>query len=228
MITTTLFDRADMSFDDAGQRRDDGYFYKDELALYLEYGLTDRITLVSRAAWQTVERRNGPDFDSAQGLAATEIGLRGALHADARQVISLQAMVMLPGEGENISNQPLGDGGNAWEVRALWGRNLSRELFADAQLAYRQREGVYADEARLDLTLGWQPARRWLVLAQTFSVASLDAARPGARPFEQHKLQLSVGREIGAVEYHLGAAVTPAGRNTIEERALFLSVWRRF
>ncbi|SDM56295.1 hypothetical protein [Maricaulis salignorans] len=228
MITTTLFDRADLSFDDAGERRDDGYFYKDELALYLEYGLSDRFTLVSRAAWQTVERRRGPDFDSAQGFAATEIGLRGALYSSARQVVSLQAMAVLPGEGENISNQPLGDGGNAWEVRALWGANVADDGFADAQLAYRQRDGVYSDEARLDLTLGWQPARRWHVLAQSFSVWSLDAARPGAPEFEQHKLQVSVGREFGAVECHLGATMTPSGRNTIEERALFVSVWRRF
>jgi hypothetical protein len=223
-----LLDRAELSFDDAGNRRDDGYFYKDELALYLEYGLTGRITLVSRVAWQTVERRSGPDLDSARGFAATELGLRRSIYADETQVVSLQAMAILPGEGENISNQPLGDGGNAWEVRALWGRNLNSRLFADAQLAYRQRDGVYSDEARLDLTLGWQPAPRWHVLAQEFSVWSLDAARPGAREFEQHKLQISVGREFGALEYHLGATLTPAGRNTIDERAVFVSVWRRF
>ncbi len=183
---------------------------------------------MSRVAWQTVERRNGLDFDSARGFAATEIGLRRSIHATDRQVVSLQAMAILPGEGENISDQPLGDGGNAWEARALWGRNLSASLFADAQLAYRQREGEYSDEARLDLTLGWQPTPRWHLLAQGFSVWSLEAPRPGAREFEQHKLQISVGRDIGAMEYHLGATFTPAGRNTIDERAILLSVWRRF
>lgn len=228
MITTTLLDRAELSFGPNGERRDDGYFYKDELALYLEYGLTDRFTLVSRAAWQTVERRNGPDFDSAQGFAATEFGLRRVLYLDGGQVLSLQAMAILPGAGENISDQPLGDGGNAWEARGLWGGNLTRNLFADAQLAYRWRDGLYADEARLDLTLGWQPADAWQVLVQGFSVWSLDAVQPHVRPFEQHKVQLSIGREIGEMEYHLGAVLTPAGRNTIEEHALFLSVWRRF
>lgn len=223
-----MHDRAELSFDEAGERQDDGYFYKDEVALYLEYGLTDRITLVTRAAWQTVERRNGADFDSARGLSATEIGLRRSLFATGRQLVSVQAMAILPGEGENISDQPLGDGGNAWEARALWGGNLSSRLFADAQLAYRRREGGYSDEARLDLTMGWQPASRWHVFAQEFSVWSLDTPRPGAREFAQHKLQLSVGREFGALEYDLGGTLTPAGRNTIDERALFLSVWRRF
>jgi hypothetical protein len=228
LITTTLLDRADQSFDEAGRQSDDGYFYKDELALYLEYGLTARFTLVMRAAWQSVERRSGADFDSAQGFAATEIGLRRSLFVTDRQVLSVQAMAILPGEGENISNQPLGDGDNAWEARALWGANLTANLFADAQLGYRRREGNYSDEARLDLTMGWQPAPRWHVLAQEFSVWSLEPSRPGAPEFEQHKLQLSLGRDIGAMQYHLGATLTPAGRNTIEERAVFVSVWRRF
>ncbi len=145
-----------------------------------------------------------------------------------QQVLSVQAMAILPGEGENISDQPLGDGGNAWEGRLLWGSNLARDVFADAQLAYRSREDEYSDEARLDLTLGWQPRDRWHVIAQSFSVWSLDAPRPGVREFEQHKLQLSIGRDIGGLEYHLGAALTPAGRNSIAERSVFLSVWRRF
>ncbi|WP_417471194.1 hypothetical protein [Maricaulis sp.] len=228
LISTTLLDRAEAAFDADGDRRDDGYFYKDELALYLEYGLSERLTLVSRLAWQTVERRSGPDFDSAQGFAATELGLRGLLMTGEHQVLSLQAMAILPGEGENISDQPLGDGGNAWEGRLLWGTSLGRDVFADAQLAYRRREDEFSDEARLDLTLGWQPRPRWHLFAQSFSVWSLDDPRPGVREFEQHKLQVSIGREIGQLEYHLGAALTPAGRNSIEERSVFLSVWRRF
>lgn len=227
-ITTTLTDRAELSFDETGKRRDDGYFYKDEIAVYLEYGLTDRVTLVGRGAWQTIERRTGPDFDSTQGFAATELGLRSVLYNAGRQVVSLQTTAILPGTGENISNQPFGDGGNAWEVRGLWGRNLASSLFADAQLAYRWREGIYADEARFDLTLGWQARPRWRVLAQAFSVWSLEPDRPGARQFEQHKLQVSIGRQIGGQEYHLGIVMTPAGRNTIAERAAFLSVWQRF
>ena len=90
--------------------------------------------------------------------------------------------------------------------------------------------GVNRDIAlqEADLTLGWQPRPRWHLFAQSFSVWSLDDPRPGVREFEQHKLQVSIGREIGQLEYHLGAALTPAGRNSIEERSVFLSVWRRF
>ena len=50
----------------------------------------------------------------------------------------------------------------------------------------------------------------------------------GSWAFSQHKLQLSLGREIAGMEYHAGVYFTPAGRNTLDERAIFLSVWRRF
>lgn len=228
LVITTLMDRADQGFGPDGETVDDGYFYKDETAAYLEYGLTARTTWVSRVAWQSVERRQGSRVDAARGLSASELALRHQVWSDGPDTLSFQAGVLLPGSGENVSNQPLGSGETAWEARALWGRRLSPSQFADVQLSHRWRGGEDLNEARLDLTWGWQPAERWQVLAQSFSVWSVEAARPGRPEFQQHKLQVSVGRQWGDVEYHLGIAATPAGRNVINERMAFLSVWRRF
>ncbi len=228
IIITTLFDRADQGFGPDGEIVDDGYFYKDETAVYLEYGLTADTTLVSRLAWQSVERRQGASLDDAQGLAASELGLRRRLWTSGQDTVSGQLAVLLPGAGENVSNQPLGSGETAWELRGLWGHRFGTATFMDLQLAHRWRGGDDLDEARLDLTWGWQPGDRWQVLAQSFSVWSVEADRPGRPEFEQHKLQLSAGRQWGAAEYHVGIAATPAGRNVINERMLFFSVWRRF
>ncbi len=207
---------------------DDGYFYKDETAAYLEYGLSAQTTLVARIAWQSVDRRQGQRIDAAQGFAASELGLRRQLWSSPRQIVSAQAAVLLPGAGENVSNQPLGSGETAWEVRGLWGRHLGDTQFVDVQMGHRWRGGQDLNEARLDLTWGWQPADRWQVLAQSFSVWSVEPARPNRPDFEQHKLQLSLGRQWGRIQYHLGVAATPAGRNVINERVVFLSAWRRF
>ncbi len=183
---------------------------------------------MSRLAWQAVRRRHGDIIDQARGLAASEIGLRRPVWTGDRQVVSLQAIALLPGAGENVSNQPLGDGDTAWEVRGLWGRSLGRGQFVDLQIAHRWRGGRDLDEIRFDVSWGWAPAGRWQVIAQSYSVWSAEPARPGRPEFEQHKLQLSVGRAVGAAEYHAGIAITPAGRNALDERAVFLSVWRRF
>lgn len=228
LIVTTLADRADTAFGPDGATVDEGYFHKDETAAYVEYGLDGRHTLLARLAWQSVRRLNGPVHDEATGLAASEIGLRRTLWRDGGRIGSAQFTALIPGQGENVSNQPLGDGDPAWEIRALFGQGLGARQFADVQLAHRWRGERDLDELRLDLTWGWQPAERWRVLAQSFSVWSVEAARPGAPEFEQHKLQLSIGREFRGAEYHAGIVLTPAGRNTIDERGIFLSVWRRF
>ena len=198
------------------------------MALHAEYGVSDRVTVLGRMAWQNVRRRYGLDVESAQGLAASEFGLRWQAWQTSTHVTSFQITGLVPGQGENVSNRPLGDGGQAWEARALWGWSGNGDVFVDAQAAYRWRDHANLDEVRLDLTAGWRPADAWLVLGQAFSVHSAEAAKPGAPEFDQLKLQASVGRRFGEVEYHLGAFVTPYGRNTIEERAVFVSVWRRF
>lgn len=227
-IITTLYDRADRSRGNDREIVDDGYFYKDEISLYAELGISDRLTAVARIAWQDVRRRDGIDFDNATGLSASELGMRWATIQNNNSVISLQATALIPGQGENVSNRPLGDGGQAWEIRALWGLAFSETVFTDTQLAYRWRDAANLDEARLDATIGWRPRENWLLMGQAFAVTSAETGRPGRPAFDQLKLQVSAGRQVGRAEYHLGVFATPAGRNTIEERAVFLSVWRRF
>ncbi|WP_291842242.1 hypothetical protein [Maricaulis sp.] len=228
LIVTSLIDRADTAYDADRRRADDGYFYKDETAAYVEYGLTARDTLVARIAWQDVRRQRGPSRDAAQGLSASEVAWRRQVWRSGPMIASLQATALIPGRGENVSNQAFGSGEMAAEIRSLLGRSVGERGFAEAQAAWRWRDGDYLDEARFDLTAGWRLTDRWQVLAQSFSVWSVESDRPGARSFDQHKVQLSVSREMGRQTWQLGASLTPSGRNAIDQRAVFLSVWRRF
>lgn len=228
LIVTSLVDRADHAYDGDRQSIDDGYFHKDETSAYVEYGLSGVDTLVARLAWQDVRRRRGPSYDEAQGLSASELGWRRVIWRSDRSVVSGQITALVPGQGENVSNQAFGSGEMAAEIRALAGRSFGDDMFVESQLAWRWRDGEELDEIRLDLTAGWQFAERWQVMAQGFSVWSAERDHPGARSFDQHKLQLSVSRRIGRQTYQLGASITPTGRNAIDQRAVFLAVWRRF
>ena len=228
VIVTALTDRADLSFDRSGDRVDVGHFHKDEVSAYLEYGLTDRITLTGRLAWQTVERRDGAVLDRATGLAASELGLRYPVWRNAHDVAALQFTALVPGAGENVSNQHFGEGDMAYDLRLLWGRNLGPDQFAEIQASHRWRDGLDLDEFHLDIAWGWQVTPRWEVLAQGFTVWNAEPAREARPDFRQHKLQLSAGRRFGSATLHGGIAFTPAGRNAIDERVLFVSLWQRF
>jgi hypothetical protein len=228
IIITSLVDRADHAYDNDRQRRDDGYFHKDETAAFIEYGLSARDTLVARIAWQDVRRLRDASYDQAQGLSASEIGWRRRLWQGERLVLSAQIAALIPGQGENVSNQAFGSGDMAADLRGLVGRSFGERGFAEAQLAWRWRDGPWLDEARFDLTAGWRLTERWQVLAQSFSVWSVETDRVGARSYDQHKLQLSISRDLGRQTVQIGGSITPSGRNAIEQRALFMSVWRRF
>ncbi|WP_323763116.1 hypothetical protein [Maricaulis sp.] len=228
LIVTSLVDRADHAYDGNRDSVDDGYFHKDETSAYVEYGLSNVDTLVARLAWQDVRRLRGASHDEAQGLSASEVGWRRVVWRSDRSLVAGQLTALIPGQGENVSNQAFGSGEMAAEIRALAGRSFGDRVFVEGQLAWRWRDGDELDEARLDLTAGWRPADRWQVMAQSFSVWSAERDHPGARSFDQHKLQVSVSRRIGRQTYQLGASITPTGRNAIDQRAVFLAVWRRF
>lgn len=228
VILTSLVDRADGFFDAEGNRQSGGYFHKDELAAYIEYGATDRVTLVGRFAWQTVEQLSGGQLDTATGFSASELGVRIHAWRAGQWLVSGQASYFLPGEGENVTNQPLGQGDGAVDLRLLSGRALPRDGFLDIQLAHRQRDGTFLDEWRLDASIGVAINTDWQAMVQTYSVWNAEPAQPGFPEFDQHKVQLSVLRQVGELEYQLGLILTPTGRNALDERAAVLSIWRRF
>ncbi|MEN0652347.1 MULTISPECIES: hypothetical protein [Hyphobacterium] len=228
IITTALLDRATSWYDDASDRRDGGDYRKLESAVFFEYGLTGRFTLVGRVAWQDVTRIDAGLVDSASGFASSEAGLRYAALRRGGAVLSVQGVVLLPGEAENIADLPLGEGGPGGELRMLAGYSASRNGFLDAQLAYRWRETPDPDEVRLDLTAGWRPRPQLLLMAQSFSTWSTGDIVPGRRDFAQHKLQVSAAWEFETGTLQAGLIATPAGRNAIAEEAVLVSWWRRF
>lgn len=223
-----LYDRADSYFDADGRHVDGGYFEKKEYATFFEYGISDRFTLVGRIAWQDVVRLDAGSFDAAQGYAASEIGVRMTVWRSDRTVAATQISALAPGDGENIADHPLGDGAYGADVRALIGRSIGDTGFTEVQAAYRWRDQGFQDEARLDATIGWRPRPRILVLGQSFSTWSVTDPMIGRREFSQHKLQASVGYATRFGDFHIGGYLTPAGRNAIDERAVFLGWWRRF
>lgn len=230
-IATVTVDVADTAFDAQGEESVSADFLKREIALFLEHGLTRAWTLVARPAYQQVSIGRESAEEEETGFAAFEIGARRVLFNRDAFVASAQMLAILPGEGENVLDAPLGAGGGGAEARLLVGRGFDgwgEGGFIEAQTGYRWRAGEDADEARLDLTVGWRPSRRWTGLLQGFSAWSM--AEPTAlRPYDHHRVQLSAVRRINERwSFQIGGFRTVAGRNVIAEQAGFISLWRRY
>ncbi|MCH8488945.1 MAG: hypothetical protein LAT81_03305 [Oceanicaulis sp.] len=198
---------------------------KQESAVYIEYGWRDHITLVGRAALQSIDRSA---IEPWRGVGGVEVGARVRLYRGERWVMSAQAPASLRTGGENRNNAALGEGGGDLDLRLMAGRSFGRSTFIDVNGGWRRRPGGAADELRLDLTAGthiWRGAR---VMGQSFSVWSTGGP-PGFDGYASHRLQGSVIWPLSSrSRMQVGAMRTASARNTGVERSAFVAVWRTF
>jgi len=231
VISTTLFDNANIGYDDNGKSTEDVFFNKSEAAIYWEHGLTQKTTLVLQSSYQDIQFRAGVDDINFSGVGESYVGLRRVFWRDDKWVMSGQAGVLFAGAGETVSDADLGFGSTHYEARLLVGRNFKlakRDGFFDMQAAYRKRPGNAPDEWRLDATSGWQAHEKVQILAQGFYTAS-DASFEIARRNTRFKLQSSIIYQHNPkTSYQIGMYQTVAGRNIVKEKAFFIAAWKRY
>lgn len=226
-IITGLFSSADSIFDAGANVIERPDFAKGTVSLLLEYGLTDRLTLLGTGEFGG--ERDG-DLPAAR-LFDASLGARLVLFEDNGIVVSGQ----LSGRLERA--QAVGDEGFAgldWtapqiEPRLLAGYGFSLgeyPAFVDTQAGYRLALGDGPDEVRLDVTFGIRPWDEILLLAQGFSTIS---AGGDGDSYAYHKAQGSLVYDLNdRWSLQAGAFATVAGHNALRERGLISAVWYRF
>lgn len=213
---------ADEAFDADGLRVAMPERTDESVSLYVERGLTDRLTLQGKLGWT----RGEDAFVAYEGRAPVELGLRYAVILTDRSVVSFYAGAVLAGEGRNAGYAAPGAGTADLEARLLAGRSgtfRGRPVFAEAQLAWLDRSGL-PDETHLDLTLGVESSPRWLMLTQVYAGR---AEGPAAAP-RWLKLEVSAVRRFGDWRLQVGWRESVAGRSSPAERGPVFAVWRSF
>lgn len=213
---------ADQGFEVDGAVVDLDLRRDENLGVFLEHGLTDRLTVQAKAGLT----RGHDSFVRYEGRGPLELGLRYAVVRTPRTVASVYLGAAEAGVGRNAGYAAPGRGDADFEARLLIGRSqVTRrgEIFADLQAARLKRSGL-ADETRLDATLGFRPTRNWLVTAQTY------AGEADAKPLKSQwvKAELSVVRRFGAWSLQAGWRESVAGRNIAKDRGVVLGIWRGF
>jgi len=213
---------ADEAFDSNGfivpipEQRDES------VSLFVEHGLTDRITLQGKLGWTRGEGL----FDEYEGAGPVDLGARYLLFKGKRAVVSVYAGATLAGEGRSAAYAQPGGGSADAEIRLLAGRSgklWKRHVFGEVQLARLAREGL-PDETRIETTVGWHLARNWLLLAQNY------AGRAEALPIAPMwlKSEVSVVRDLGAWRVQGGWRSTQVGVQMPNQNGPVLALWRRF
>ena len=194
---------------------------EESLSLFVERGLTERITFQGKVAYA----RGEDQFVGYSGRGPVELGLRYALLKE-RTAVSLYAGAVIAGEGRNAGYAAPGAGEADLELRLLAGRSGAlwrRPLFAEVQVARLAREGL-PDETRIDTTIGWEPFAGWLLLSQTY------AGRAEADPVAPMwlKNELGVVRRFGDWRVQAGWRRSTFGVESPAEQGPVLALWATF
>ena len=196
---------------------------EESVSLFVEHGLTSRITLQGKVGWT----RGTGQFAQFDGRGPIDLGARYAFLKGPKTAISVYAGVTFSGDGRNAAyySEP-GAGEMDMEVRFLTGRSgtlLRRHLFGEVQLARIGREGL-PDETRVETTVGWHPARNWLLMAQTY--AGRAEAEPTAPLWL--KSEVSVVRDIRDWRLQAGWRSSSLGVESPVSHGPVIAVWRTF
>lgn len=207
---------------------DDGAFEESSLALYGEYGVTERLTL--GGVIEGSRSLGGRDEEDARLAALARWRL---FEGPAGDPFSVQAMA-----GDNVGDLVPAEPGRAVadeteiDLRALYGRGFASPLGAgwlNLEGGVRFQLGDAADEIRLDATVGVRPAPRWLAMVQSFNTLGLRNPTGFGADFSVAKIAPSVGYDLGGgLTLVLTVEREVAGRNISRGARGRLSLWASF
>lgn len=156
-----------LSYSPADSKMRDFEYDEDLTSLYLEYGLTDKLTLVASLNYKEAEWRykagSGVAVDKVaktSGPGDQELGIKYQLLATENGVLSIQGMYKTPEGYDEDDTGALeiqrGDAQEDYDVRLLYGQSLYPMIpgYFNVEAGYRLRSQEPADEFKYVLEVG--------------------------------------------------------------------------
>lgn len=144
---------AEEEFDGNHERQDlplEARFTDLNLSNYLEYGVTDRFTVIGSFSIKSLESENLVRVIETKGIGDVDLALRARLAAGKAGVTAIQFLAKVPSAYDADADLPLGNGEFEFDTHLLYGRSLWPLLpgYCGLEAGYRVRGGAPADEFR--------------------------------------------------------------------------------
>lgn len=204
--------RASEAFDAAGQLVPIPVHHDMAADLFVERGITERLTAQGKLYWASVKE----DGLSQTAYGNSELGARWTGYQGPKGVLSFYTGLTLP-----VAGAKLGQAG--FEARILAGRAVRlgrRKVVAEAQLATLTGSG-YGGETRLEGTLGLEWNEDWSLMAQIQGGQIQNGTA-------WLKDEISLTRNLGQSSIQIGWRQTPFAQNFTKASGLIVGLWRRF
>ena len=170
---STVFYRSDEVFDAAGDRQPITLYGSDFRAnqgfLYVEYGLLERLTLVTQLSGASLRSESNIRHNilrqTTSGLGDVVLGAKYQL-VDAPVVVSPFVSVKIPTSYDADLNPVLGTGDADAELRLLAARSFyPLPVYVGAETGYRVRGGPFSNQIIYTGEIGAAPSRRLSIKA---------------------------------------------------------------
>jgi len=231
VIVTTLFDQANVGFNQAGHFTPTPLYRTLQLGAYVEVGVADGLAALIKPALQS-STLGAPENQRYTGLGDSEIGVQARLWRDDSSVLALQANVRVPAPAGATQTWLAGSKAADFDLRLLLGKNVAVGPFpgfVDVSGGLRFCGGAAPDETHADFTFGLYATPTLMLLAQSFNIISAPSQNPGYPQWAQSKAQFSLVASLNADwRVQVGGFTTVAGQNAYRETGALLAVWRRF
>ncbi|PQA89654.1 hypothetical protein [Hyphococcus luteus] len=208
-----------------------GRFESLDTDTYIEFGVTDDVTIGGKAIYGTSWLTNSAGTFTDTGFSEIEGYAQYQFARTIKHAASLRLSAGKPAAFQASARQAINNGADV-ELAALYGRNLTfapLKTFTAVEVGYRKRFGAGADVIRSQVTLGAEPSQHWLLLLEGFSTVSLRNEKPGGADYDIVKIQPSLVYRINrrwAVQAGMNEEVT--GRNLALGRTFFIGLWSAF
>ena len=219
---------ADDRFDKNADRLrfdDNGDFSDINGANYLEYGLTDRITLINSLYFKYIEKDDDVAKTTTYGLGDIDLAMKVKVLEGKAGLFSTQGLVKIPEAYDRNDRVPLGNGQYDLELKFLYGLSLWPYLpgYCGVEAGYRWRFSDPSDEFRYLVEFGLDLTKDLYGRVKLDGIYSIDNGShldSGGNPtatnnFDLGKLDVTLGYKITPA-WGLEASYTPEiyGQNT--------------
>jgi hypothetical protein len=219
---------ADREFDDEGHRNDladNGTFRDYNINNYIEFGITDKITVINSLYYKKIEKEDDVKETKTYGIGDIDLGVKYKLAEGTWGIFSTQALVKIPEAYDKNDDLPLGNGQYDLELRLLYGRSLYPAIpgYCNVEVGYRWRLDDPSDEIRYLIEIGIDITKTLYGRAKLDGIYSMhngedfdESGNPTAtNNFDLAKLDLVLGYKIGK-QWGIEVEYTPEiyGQNT--------------
>lgn len=232
IISRADYFRSDLENVSVGGVAVDGKFERLESNTYVEYGVTEKLTVGGKVFYGTSWLTRGDGVERNSGFTELEAFAQQQVFRNDRHAGAVKVAVGIPaGLEAGVRSGQQSDGADL-EVALLYGRSLTFEpikTFAAIEVGVQKRFSDAADQMRFLTTFGVEPSDRWVFLVDTYSVKSLGNEQSGGADFDVIKIQPSiVWRATKRFSFQLGVSKEIAGRNLDLGSTYFVGLRTRF